>query len=458
MLQIEASLAAIDGSLGDYVRKAGDTMTGDLSINDASLYVSGKVGIGTATAPLYPLHIRKNENDVGLLIQSTTSTIGDTAGILFANTSNDAYIKGGILYERKDSAAQGTLHFALGDGGGAEVVDVNDAKMSITKDGYVGIGVLDPSVALDIWDSGSINQRIRTTNTGGYAALSLISGNITGQSIIWFGDENNDQLAGIRYDNADNKFTVRSNYIDSAYINSFGQVGIGEQDPSVKLHVAGDAYIDSSVGIGMESADYKLSVYGPMFASRTHTTGGNPNFIWSNYAGSAGEITDVISMRNGGASNNTGVRLRQTVANRSNTDLITIISDASAPYYTSDFYIATSYKTSTIANQQEAFRVTGDGSIIISRGDLEMTNYRIKSVHTPTDSSDAVNRWYVDTSLATIGASLGDYVQRTGDTMTGDLTLSDSNLILNDGSILFGDGDTAIYEHTDDVLFFKTGI
>ena len=56
-----------------------------------------------------------------------------------------------------------------------------------------------------------------------------------------------------------------------------------------------------------------------------------------------------------------------------------------------------------------------------------------------------------DASIIRIDASLGDYVRKDGDTMTGSLIINASTYSSSNG-LFFGDGDTGIYESADDNL------
>lgn len=87
-------------------------------------------------------------------------------------------------------------------------------------------------------------------------------------------------------------------------------------------------------------------------------------------------------------------------------------------------------------------------------GTTDLTNYYTK---TQVDASFYTNNYidasfytknYIDASFYSKDESDGRFVNVTGDTMTGDLTFQD----IGDG-IIFGDGDSKIYEGSDDQLW-----
>ncbi|RJR48286.1 MAG: hypothetical protein C4567_00215 [Deltaproteobacteria bacterium] len=114
-----------------------------------SLYLKqGKVGIGI-TGPEGKLHI-SDASDPSLLIGRASGSAGDTAGLLFKVTTVAGYKKGGIIFERTGSSAQGSLHFATLDTDGDVSVTKNNAKLTITSAGDIGIGTTGPGKKLDV--------------------------------------------------------------------------------------------------------------------------------------------------------------------------------------------------------------------------------------------------------------------------------------------------------------------
>ena len=67
-------------------------------------------------------------------------------------------------------------------------------------------------------------------------------------------------------------------------------------------------------------------------------------------------------------------------------------------------------------------------------GSLNMNNQRILGLANPINSSDAVNKWYADN----INSSLGNYVKKSGDTMSGGLVINAGGLKVTGDTSLYG--------------------
>lgn len=88
--------------------------------------------------------------------------------------------------------------------------------------------------------------------------------------------------------------------------------------------------------------------------------------------------------------------------------------------------------------------VTADGNTIMT-GDLNMGGNQIINVGAPVNATDAATKGYVDTatSLTTLAATLdGRYVNVTGDTMTGDLTMGGNQVFFTSLFLNEGNGDS----------------
>jgi len=94
------------------------------------------------------------------------------------------------------------------------------------------------------------------------AHISIIAGT-SGQSRIYFGDANDENAGQIEYDHGSNYMSFRTNSSgEDMRITSSGSVGIGESSPSYKLHVRGDAAIQSgnvSLVVGANGGSTALS-------------------------------------------------------------------------------------------------------------------------------------------------------------------------------------------------------
>ena len=128
--------------------------------DSAGLHVNkaGLIGIGTSS-PVAPLHINTTANaitstsvDVSNLQFKILNPANDTdeaVGMGFALSTDNENIGAAIIHNRQGSESYGSLHFATkanGDAGGADI----PIKMSLSPDGYLGIGTTNPQVGLDI--------------------------------------------------------------------------------------------------------------------------------------------------------------------------------------------------------------------------------------------------------------------------------------------------------------------
>ena len=239
------------GFLGDYIYHTGDTNTYfGFSGNDtfslitggsSRLHVnsSGNVGIGT-TSPSAKLQI------------STTMTSSPTSNIfLDVDGSNTTGGGGSIIFGTSATAGSTTSYNAKitgtrvagGLGGDSElgfwttlVSDTTTAqqRMTITKEGNVGIGTTSPDYNLDVNGDVGIN---------GY--------------IYHNGD---DSRIGFEGNDAIRMYTANSVRLQ---INSTGNVGIGTTSPSEKLHVNGNGLFNGGLTVGDSAAD--------TFITRGHT-------------------------------------------------------------------------------------------------------------------------------------------------------------------------------------------
>lgn len=174
----------------DFVAKGGDTMAGNLILND-------KLGIG-ASNPNKQIHIYNASSNAEIDLQS------------FPGAGNHW----GVYNER----SYNSLRFWRGDD-----------KMVITNDGKVGIG-------------------IDTSNPSApYARLHVNGGNLyvtdNGNSpFILLGDSQaGGEFGLLKWDSANDKLYLGTSAGgDTIAINESGNVGIGVADPQAKLDVGGD--------------------------------------------------------------------------------------------------------------------------------------------------------------------------------------------------------------------------
>ena len=123
-----------------------------------------------------------------------------------------------------------------------DVVAVMDARL--------GIGTASPATNLHVVETAGVLPpnpdaiaMIVQDNaaTSGYAALSLIGGELTGHSVLEFGDKDDRDVGRIYYRHASDSMQFYTNAQPRVTIDSAGNVGIGTASPDSRLDIAGGA-------------------------------------------------------------------------------------------------------------------------------------------------------------------------------------------------------------------------
>ncbi len=202
---------------------------------------NGNVGIGT-TAPQQKLTI------TGTSVATST-----------AQTNISAYVNGGIRINGAGSYSQDAITYQASSGGGAAIafrrgggydtyldfytntassIGAITQAMTINNNGNVGIGTTAPTHKLDI-SGGNYNNQLRiissdplgtgitleSTDTGGreFSIISTGTNDYPGAGTLTF------------WDNTNGAFAASARMV----INSAGNVGIGQTNPTTKLDVSG---------------------------------------------------------------------------------------------------------------------------------------------------------------------------------------------------------------------------
>jgi hypothetical protein len=172
---------------------------------------SGNVGIGMTPG---------TKLDVQGDITARGASISSTAYINMGAAYTAAYLEwvpGSSQLTIMNSQA-GPLRFATNNG----------ERMRITSGGRVGIGTTDPGYALTV-ANGDIGVKRSATNDGA----------------IFFGSNTDNYIYG---GNASNILTLATNNSERMRITSGGDVGIGTNNPAVKLEVAGQIRTEAPTG------------------------------------------------------------------------------------------------------------------------------------------------------------------------------------------------------------------
>jgi len=189
---------------------------GTLAINP----LGGNVGIGT-TSPDAKLTVNGNGTDFGIRVNNTSSGDGIRT-VLAADLANNHLLcnQGGInifnLYALNDNSGK----FIMKSGDGTDKIKLNTTGDSYFNGGNVGIGTTSPSAKLHVSNSSASQLYLSRT------------GSITGTYRVG--------IAG-----ATNNFYI-SDIVQSAnrlVIDAFGNVGIGTNSPTQKLHIVGNARV-----------------------------------------------------------------------------------------------------------------------------------------------------------------------------------------------------------------------
>jgi hypothetical protein len=214
------------------------------------------LGIGT-TVPAASFHVYASNTSatygtVGVLLEN--GGVGET-GIGFRNAAmgGRAWVIGTDCNATRLDMAYGTA---------ANQLSASDAKLSVTGDGRVGVGLTDPSFALDVagYVRSSLGFRVGNNEVidsdGNFVirTVQLLDG--AGGTALYV---TNAGSVGIGTDNPQNRLDVAGN------TSVTGSVGIGTTNPQNRLDVAGNTSVTGSVGIGTTSPQYPLDVRGQAY-------------------------------------------------------------------------------------------------------------------------------------------------------------------------------------------------
>ena len=224
------------------------------------------------------------------------------------------------------------------------------------------------------------------------------------------------------WDTVTNYWTALENNI---YNNNSGNVGIGTTAPNAKLDINGGyIYLDDKYGVFLDSGltygwkpynstnnsmefytnsgtpSVIINMLGNVGIGQTSPTSGHlevygsGNQIWSTSIGTSGANRGILARAIGsgattntggefssdGASTNYGIRISGPTNNINN---FAIYSDSTAQsYFAGNVGIGTTNPTT--------------GKLVVSGGNLDMTTNKIINLATPTASSDAATKSYVD--------------------------------------------------------------
>ena len=262
--ELHGMYLGVDGSSGNgwmqVMREDGTGTAYDLVLQPSG----GNVGIGTSS-PSLKTHIVASSDTDGLLIHRDSTSINNECGLYFAVTDSPATRqKGAILFERTIAGGGygvGSMHFALDSTQDNANVTISDTKMTIDKDGNVGIGTTSPSSMLHLVSSVSENPYIIIENTNADVNAPGLKFNKNSSSpadgdelgnIIWLGDDDAGNSTGY-----------------TQIVASAADVTNGTEDGSLFLKTRVNdsmasrlSIVDGNVGIGTDNPGYHLQIEG----------------------------------------------------------------------------------------------------------------------------------------------------------------------------------------------------
>ena len=207
---------------------------------------SGNVGIGTVN-PFWNLDIQGNTGG-NIVSRVKNNGIGRAQLYLDAGGNSDASIQFMNQGASNFTMLSVNSFFGLHD-------DINSVyRLSVTSNGYVGIGTITPGYLLDV------NGAVHSSVSGG---SNMVLSKNTGSSIE-FNNGSGTQNALIEADNSTNRLEFWTNtatntgIVERMRINNAGNVAIGTTDPKgYKLAVAGSVVAESmTVKLQADWPDY----------------------------------------------------------------------------------------------------------------------------------------------------------------------------------------------------------
>jgi hypothetical protein len=231
--------------------------------------LGGGVGIGT-NAPLGKFHVN---NDVSGSDSSFVVTTGGNVGIGTANPIGKFEVKSSSSYSRKGQIVLDPGVFASPEGGtdvynwirseyvnntpwdlglGGTAYNSGFPQVMIKRNGFVGIGTINPDRPLSIESAQYNPLRLKSLTDGCYVELFTPGYLSASQRAGWIGyGSSTSKSFDITNQISSGSIKLRTNNLDRVTVDSTGNVGIGTNVPSAKLDVAGTVKIaDGTQGAG----------------------------------------------------------------------------------------------------------------------------------------------------------------------------------------------------------------
>ena len=225
--------------------------------NTDNLLKVTSTGVGVNCTPSEKIHI-VDDSDPTIRITNIDGGTNDTAAFELGVSSNTA-IASTRIEARRQSDDTVDLNFR---GAGVTSVAQASAQMTLTGGtGRLGLGTASPSAKIHV--AASSNDGIRINSNNAIIGQKTTHATHGTQLLFWNGTDaylgRSTSSSGLGGGTV-TSWNIRTGGADTVIINSTG-LAIGGVSPSAKLHVNGDSYFASDMGIGMmASSTYRLSV------------------------------------------------------------------------------------------------------------------------------------------------------------------------------------------------------
>jgi hypothetical protein len=234
-----------------------------INFNSASTTVmkiadNGNVGIGTID-PLYKLDIRGESYSQGHTIQAYSPTL-----TLKRNTTTGGYVQG-IQTQQQDGTNNwffgnhSTSDFRISKG------DFSAPKLIVTDTGNVGVGIVNPSTKLEVYNTAGQGHLTLLGNDDSSQELSRISldykiqgvDHVIGRISSFYQTQTNNGSGGLRF------FSRYQGSLNEAMrLDSNGNIGIGTTSPTAKLEVVGKSSFTDNMKVNakIEAKEIKVTL------------------------------------------------------------------------------------------------------------------------------------------------------------------------------------------------------